>query len=197
LSYAVTETASRRLFFALWPGARLTERLTDLQRSWQALVTGRWLPPEQLHVTLVFLGQVTAERLPELKVLATRVVAPAVALTLERIEAWRGSRVLCLTPAETHASLEILVKELAAGLASAGFTLETRPFRAHLTLARQVRATERPMNLSSPIRLEAKSFSLAESRFTTGGSTYARLASWPLHREDCQSQGVSPWGAMR
>lgn len=180
----MAEPVSLRLFFALWPDEPTTRRLAELQRSLRPVCPGRWLRAENLHVTLVFLGQVAAGRLPELKCLAERVHCPPFSLSLNRLQWWRGNRLLCLAPGVTPVGLSVLVAELSAGLAAAGFELESRTYRAHLTLARQVAASDRLPGQSDPIVLEANAFSLMESRATPAGPRYLSLETWPLASRD-------------
>lgn len=176
----MAEPAALRLFFALWPDEPTARRLAELQRALRPVCPGRWLRPENLHVTLVFLGQVAARRLPELASLAERVQCPPFALSLDRLRWWRGNRLLCLAPEVTPAGLSVLVADLSAALSAAGFELERRAYRAHLTLARQVAASDRLPGLPGPIVLEANAFSLMESRATPAGSRYLSLGIWPL-----------------
>lgn len=174
------EPASLRLFFALWPDEPTMRRLAGLQQSLRPTWTGRWLRPENLHVTLVFLGQVPTGRLPELQSLAGQVQSPSFALVLDELQWWRGNRVLCLAPGTMPAGLGALVADLSAALESAGFELENRPYRAHLTLARQATTRDRSFGQPAPTELEATAFSLMVSRAMPGGSSYSTLGSWPL-----------------
>ena len=166
MTSAVAEPATARLFFALQPDPRVLAQLVEVQRFLQPSVRGRWLPPANLHVTLVFLGAVPAARVPELETLAARVRTPPFTLELNRLECWRRSRVLCLTPPAILAGLSALVADLSAKLEQSGMRLEKRPCRAHLTLARDITAGEPAMPLSAPILLEPVSFSLQESSAT-------------------------------
>jgi 2'-5' RNA ligase len=54
-----------RLFFALWPEAGMLEPLVDRLREFAPPAIGRLQRPDQLHVTLQFLGEVPASRLAE------------------------------------------------------------------------------------------------------------------------------------
>jgi 2'-5' RNA ligase len=90
---------ARRLFFALWPDARVLARAVDAVATLVPRGAGRPLRADQLHLTLEFLGNV-----PESRVQAVR-EAGAVAATsgrpevivLDRVEYWRRPQVLCLT----------------------------------------------------------------------------------------------------
>jgi len=200
----VTEPATSRLFFALQPDPGVVAELVAVQRSLQPAVQGRWLPAANLHVTLVFLGQVPLARVPELQSLAARVRTPAFSLALNRLEGWQRGRVLCLAPPTMPAGLSALVVGLSAELAQAGFPPEKRPYRAHLTLARDITAGGPFMPLSAPILLKPVSFTLQESLATARGSIYRRLGVWPLMPSDMDTVAAGhgssrciPPGGMR
>jgi len=193
----VSERETARLFFALRPEARAVQQLEDLQQSLRTTITGRWIPLSNLHVTLVFLGQVPLARLAELNTIAAGLSVSPFSLSLNRLECWRGSRVLCLTPGKAPAGLNELVEGLSEELVKSGFRLEKRPFRAHLTMAREVTVNQPATMLSAPILLEPDSFSLLESRAGPCGSAYPALGTWPFVLQNDERPGVSPKGAMR
>jgi 2'-5' RNA ligase len=73
-----------------------------------------------------------------------------------------------------------LVTDLNARLAAdCGYQPDRRPFRAHITLARKVRAA-RPIVAVEAIAWPVTCFSLVESLSEPGGARYEVLASWPL-----------------
>ena len=178
----MTDSAPLRLFFALWPDAQTAQQLIAVQDALKPAVDGRWLPHGQLHVTLVFLGNVSASRLPVLKALAAEVTASPITLNLDGLSVWRRSQVLCLTPSATPPALSELTERLASALATASFRLETRRYRPHLTLARQARCASQPLRMAEPLRLRAEAFCLVESRIGPAGPAYVRLAAWPLEQ---------------
>jgi 2'-5' RNA ligase len=190
-------TFKQRLFFALWPeGAARKEALAFMDGLKPGL-QARWCEPGNLHITLAFLGDVEAERAAAAKAAADAAGAPAFALSLERIELWRKPGVLCLTPAQTSDALLGLAEDLAARLRAAGFALENRAYRPHLTLARD--ATRLPdrlrpsddapagsgrggdeARLERPIVWTVSRFVLAESVAVERGTEYRVLSEWPL-----------------
>jgi RNA 2',3'-cyclic 3'-phosphodiesterase len=99
-----------------------------------------WTKDEQLHFTLAFLGERPESDLPRLREVASGLGRlRAFELVLSSAGAFpspRKPRVLWLGAAEGGPELTQLAKLLAEGLRSAGFELEERPFRAHLTVAR-------------------------------------------------------------
>jgi 2'-5' RNA ligase len=107
----------------------------------------RWVPPENWHVTLAFLGEVTEQLLHSLAEAIEPVVAASrrMSLPLVGLE-WFPSpskaRLLAMT-AEAPEPLSALQRDLVAALGRAGFHTENRVYRPHLTLARYRGARKR------------------------------------------------------
>jgi RNA 2',3'-cyclic 3'-phosphodiesterase len=106
-----------------------------------------WTRPEQMHLTLAFLG----ERPPEALERLYGAAAPCseskpFEAALSGAGAFpnpRRAHVIWLGIAEGRNELSALAERLCSGLRAAGFELETRPFRPHLTVARVKRGGER------------------------------------------------------
>jgi RNA 2',3'-cyclic 3'-phosphodiesterase len=130
-------TAARplRLFTALWPEEATAAKIAGWQAAWQWPPRAAPIKPDRLHVTLHFLGDVAAARLPELEqVLAV----PVDAFTLEfgAGEVWRNG-VAVLLPKEVPAALTRLHERLGDAVRRLGLPIEERPYRPHVTLARR------------------------------------------------------------
>jgi RNA 2',3'-cyclic 3'-phosphodiesterase len=176
---APRDEASRRLFFALWPDAEL--RAAAAQRV-AALVprgAGRPQRPDQLHVTLVFLGGVAERRLADVRAAADASAGAPLEIEFDRLDHWRKPRVLCLAANVVPPALAALVDSLRASLAARDLPTEDRPYRPHLTLARKVARFDGPAAVE-PLAWRATSFALVESCTDRAGSRYEPLAHWPL-----------------
>ncbi|MDA0182168.1 RNA 2',3'-cyclic phosphodiesterase [Solirubrobacter phytolaccae] len=170
-----------RLFVAL----DLPEDVRDaLTAAGQAADPEVWRPvkPESLHITLAFLGERPEE---DVEAIAPVVLAESVAPRLELGDVLllppRRARVLTV---EIHGPLGDLQARVSAGLEAAGvYTPETRPFRAHVTIARlrpRVRPPrEAPLALA-PIAFAGPSVTLYVSRLHQHGATYQPLVKAPL-----------------
>ena len=138
--------ASRRLFVALDPPEPVRRRLAalavELRRSaGRHADEVRWVPPENVHLTLQFLGAVPEERVAEIEAAVRGAAAAARSLSLELKGAGgfpnaRRPRVVWAGVAGEVAALGALAAELGRRLAPLGFAPEERPFSAHLTLGR-------------------------------------------------------------
>jgi RNA 2',3'-cyclic 3'-phosphodiesterase len=152
----------------------------------------RWSEPSLLHVTLAFLGEQPEERLDVLGQVGTAAANASRGGRLRLGEAGsfgsrRTPRVLWVGLDGDLAALSQLQTQLDTALRQAGFELEDRPFRAHVTLARR-RETARggpPAGWPPTDRLTHSAFSmdhltLFESRLSPRGPTYTPLFVFPL-----------------
>jgi len=135
-----------RLFVALEPPGPLRRQLAalaaELRRlGGRAAAEVRWVPPEQIHLTLQFLGNAPEERLPEVQRAVEQAAAAAAPLHLlvrgaGGFPSARRPRVLWAGVEGDLAPLAGLARELGRSLAPLGFPPEERPFSPHLTLGR-------------------------------------------------------------
>lgn len=132
-----------------------------------------------IHLTLVFVGSVAAQRVPELKRLAASVVTPAVELTIDDLHYWRHNRIAWAGTRDVPGALAMLVEQLAGRLRQAGFTIDERPYVPHITLVRDARRAPASRMLE-PIAWHADDFALVESLRRDNRTVYEILASWPL-----------------
>ena len=166
-----------RLFFALWPDDETRSRLAAAVESLPKL-PGRLVPARNLHITLVFIGAVTAEQEQLLRTGADAIHAAAFELNLTQLGCWTHAAVAWLAPEATPPALLDLVARLQSVCREAGLAPDTRPHVPHLTLARKVRRVP-AVNLA-PIRWQINTFALVESAPGRTGSEYRPLAFWPL-----------------
>lgn len=174
------EPLKHRLFFALWPEADTREALAGIIQPLKPRLAARWVRPQNLHITLAFLGDVEAERLDAVDAAADHIQAPRFELSLDTMEYWRRPQILCLSPSVPAPALGQLAADLASQLRTAGFALETRPYRAHLTLARNARGLPVDAQLEQPVRWQATAFVRVESTQDSRGTCYRLRKTWPL-----------------
>lgn len=171
-------TAGRRLFFACWPDPSTRAAMAAAGR--EAIPTGgRPVPAQALHVTLVFLGQVAEPALPAVLRAAEGLAAARFEIVFDRLEHWRKPRVLVALPTVIPGAATRLAQELAGRLEDAGFGLEARPWRPHVTLARKVAHADPGPGLA-PVPWPVTGISLVESRSGRTGVRYEVRRQWPL-----------------
>lgn len=170
----------KRLFFALWPDDGVRARLAE-QAGLLPITTGRRVPPENFHITLVFLGNVEEQAIPGLADSAAGLRIPGFSLQIERCGWWKRAKVAWLAPAYTPAPLEELVGQINQFCVSAGLPIDKRDYSPHLTIARKV---NRPVNnlCFDPIGWDVRDFCLVESVTHEHGVRYQVRQSWLLAR---------------
>jgi len=145
---------SRRLFVALEPAEPVRRRIAaaaaGLRRAaGRAASEVRWVPDENVHLTLQFLGAVPEERVEAVVAVLAAAAAAARPLSLEVKGAGgfpnaRRPRVVWLGLGGDVAALSAFAADLGRRLAPLGFPPEARPFSAHLTLGRAREARGAP-----------------------------------------------------
>lgn len=172
-----------RLFFALKPRPDEAAAMTAAAAPLLQALGGKPLLPDDLHLTLCFLGAVHEEQLAGLiRDTSERVPPRHIRLELDQLEYWSTARLVCLVPGPKR-NAPAAVAELAAmlqGLAPAG---DTKPFRPHVTLVRSVpgpAAAGRPwpLPLPAPLTLTTDGFALMRSTGGAAGSRYAVAHAW-------------------
>ncbi len=165
----------KRLFFALWPDHKMRTQLAKLNQTLSDKHL-RKVKPENLHITLVFLGNVDAKAEAAITQDAGKIRIPRFSLSFQQVEFWKKPQLLCLTSRQYDPPLLKLVDDLKSLVAGAGIKTEKRPYRPHVSLARKARhAVE--INVE-PVIWQAQSFCLLESCSTENGVSYRVLQSW-------------------
>ena len=185
---AAPPEATRRLFFAFWPDESQRTALVHATRQAVRACGGRPVPPQNLHVTLCFLGSVPGARVAELGALARRVAADLsprapVVLDFGRIEHWARPQLLCASaPAAMQPATPAaqgLARALGDAAAAVGFAPDLKPFRAHVTLARKVMRAQSGAPIR-PVRWQFDALALVESRTLPTGPLYSVVESYSL-----------------
>lgn len=171
-----------RLFFALWPDDETRHTLLRINNS---LKTKGFNPiqPNNLHVTLVFLGQVDKDTELQIKELVAAIAPHPFQLTFDKLSHWSRPQILCLTsPQPTPEEGIKLVSDLSKIAADCGLQTDTRPYTPHITLARHARYL--PESIIEPLVWRAETFCLVESCSESGGVCYKVRQQWPLLKPD-------------
>lgn len=169
----------KRLFFAIWPDDASRRQLDELNHRIE--LPGRKLIPDNLHITLVFLGNVDDQTAMAVQQRAAKIKARPFTLIFDELDFWRRPRVLCLTCRRQPKEIYALVNALTEMVEAFPVNLDKRAYRAHVTLARK--AQQRPDIDFEPVRIEASRFALVQSVSTERGVRYYVLDSWPLVRD--------------
>lgn len=164
-----------RLFVSVTPPSAVRDHLVgDLLRPEQPGV--RWVPPEQWHVTLRFLGDAAAgevlERLDGCDL-------PAAIARLGPMVS-RFGRDTVVVPV---AGLDELAATVVAATADVGAPPDPRPFRGHLTIARlRHRAACGVTGTRVVADFAVSEIELVSSTLLPSGAEHSVLARWPVPR---------------
>jgi 2'-5' RNA ligase len=170
-------------------GADLQERL----RGARAGLDVRWVPEQNLHVTLWFLGEVPPERTSAIEqtLQSPSEVEPFV-MDVSGVGIFPPSgppRILWLGISRGADSLSACYAELSVRLAPLGFERERRPYHPHVTIGR-VRDAERGAGRGAraacreidphPGSQKVPAMTLFQSRLSGRGAEYLPLLRVPL-----------------
>jgi RNA 2',3'-cyclic 3'-phosphodiesterase len=170
-----------RLFFALWPDEDVRASLAAAAGKLHELRGGRRTRPDTLHLTLVFVGEIAVERLPELLAAAAGVAVPTFEVLFDHSDCWRHNHVAHLGASLSPPALLELVGQLESRLSSAGIAFDRRPYVPHITLLRKADCSPGIENPAlAPIRWLARDFVLVRSSLRSGGALYEQIGRWPL-----------------
>jgi 2'-5' RNA ligase len=181
---------SLRSFVALEVPAPAIEAIARVRRTLQAepwCDDVRWVPDENLHVTLHFLGELPVERAPAI-VDALHAAAAShspFACSLSRVEAFPSARRARVIVVELSAAdaLAALARDIGEALTPLGFPPERRRFRPHVTLGRVRRPPLRDVVLEASVEgspFEAQEMVLFRSELRPEGAHYAPIATIAL-----------------
>jgi len=172
----MTEEA-KRLFFALDCPAVQRKAIAQW-RGELGLRTGKPVPADNFHLTLLFIGAVPLAQINEVCEAAgqVRTQGEALRIPLDRLQVWHRPGVLSLAPEQAPPALLRLVYALEQAMLPFGFEETPREFRPHLTLARDYRAPEPESATPPEFFLRAERFALFESH----KGRYRILQDWPL-----------------
>ncbi len=167
-----------RLFAAILPDESFLQALLSLQDALREEVRGRFLPRENLHLTLAFLGELP-DPAPVLRALE-RVRGSAPTLTLTGIGAFRDT---------VHArvggggALLSLARELREELAREGLPFDRARFLPHITLVRSARwEGDLPAPPLPSAEMVVREVTLLRSTLTPQGAIYRAVGGVPLER---------------
>ena len=170
---------TQRLFFALWPDHSVRAALMREYDSLRDLPgLGRRVTPANLHITLHYLGNTSAEQKKCFIEQARRVSFQPFTLTLDRLGFFPRAAVSWIAPAKTPAALNNLHQALGDEIARCGFNSEQRAYHPHVTMARKIKLSHPPEPLN-PLTWRVASFALVHSRSQPAGVEYHVIESFP------------------
>ena len=173
----------------------IAEATAELRRAVGSLV--RWVPVQNMHLTLKFLGDVAPSKVDTLsQMLRTEVeVVPCFDMHLGVVGVFpshKRPRVIYIG-IQAPAALEALQRGIESAAGRLGYESEERGFSPHLTIGRVkqgltaaeqqlIRRTLEDTTIDSPGTARVDSVHLYKSDLKPGGSVYTRLYSAALKK---------------
>lgn len=190
-------TGSVRAFVAIHLPAEVANEVARVQAELRRSLRGnlvRWTPPEQIHLTLRFLGEVTVSALPALAAALQPAVASVAPFQLwpEGLGAFPRSSLPQVLWIGLHGDTEPLARLQAQIDVSTGSwgVRESRPFHPHLTLGRTSTRNRSDLQQIASILTAASAPKLAawrisevilmRSELRPGGAEHSCLATFRL-----------------
>jgi RNA 2',3'-cyclic 3'-phosphodiesterase len=175
-----------RLFIAI----DLPERIKDdVAATYMALHGARWVPEEQIHLTLRFIGEVPGDAANRVRVALANVNFPSFSLTLKGCGFFpprKQPNVLWIGIAESE-ELMRLQSRIERALVAAGIDPDARKFHPHITVARLNGTPERKVaeyviqnSLFSTEPFAVDSFHLYSSILRKEGAHHIKEASYKI-----------------
>lgn len=119
--------------------AEAVDRIRDSQRIPSTAPALRWVSPQRWHVTLAFLGEVDTRQIPRIEEAVEELAAehaPLVGLRMDGVGTFHGVLWAGVTPTERDSPAHRLARAVQRGMRAVGVAVESKPWQAHLTLAR-------------------------------------------------------------
>lgn len=177
-----------RLFIAIQLNPEIRRELSHLKERIKGIEGIRWVKSENIHLTLIFLGEVEEDRVEAIKRAMREGIKGFLPFSIRPkglgvFPHPRNVRVIWVG-IEPKEKVVVLQQRLEKELRKAGFSFEKRRFEPHLTLGRAKRLQNREdffkimkeinkIDLSSSLKVEE--IELIQSRLTPQGPIYQTL----------------------
>ena len=167
-----------RLFFALNFSPEVKARLIVLQEELRRQSdSGNFSAPENLHLTLAFLGECGPKQLTSAKIALSLIKIAPVDIRIDRLGRFRREGGdIWWAGAAGNSELTALQRELTERLRAVGFRLEDRKYSPHITLAREIVTGALPWEIE-PFGETVRSVELMKSERMQGKLKYTAVFS--------------------
>jgi 2'-5' RNA ligase len=163
-----------RLFIAINFSEEIRSRLTTLRDELKSnSPSGRFSPPENLHLTLAFIGEVSPKNVDKIQAILDTIEFAPFEVEIDRLGAFsRGT--LWWAGLREDKPLMDLQYEVVFKLAHCGFEMDGRAYHPHITLGREVATSMRPRSIE-PFGETVKSIELMKSERVGGRMVYTAI----------------------
>jgi len=182
-----------RTFIAIEIDQNLKKILTDAQNRFKEIdCSVKWVRPENMHLTLKFLGDVPVKKIDLLKHSLKKIFfMPSFETELTELGGFPSierPRILWAGLSDEQGYLTTLVKTLEHDLGKIGFRKDRKSFHPHLTIGRirtpknidRLSKTISDYPLPSGMKQTVRTVTLYQSTLTPTGPIYEPLETYPL-----------------
>jgi RNA 2',3'-cyclic 3'-phosphodiesterase len=173
------ENSRVRLFFAALPDVATRERIAAVADTVQLDSVARQVPHDNYHVTLAFIGEIDAPRVPTLVGIGGAQRTLPFSLRFDAYEYWPKPAVVVAAARAIPPALERLWQQLHRELAAHQWALDPKRLRPHVTLVRKV-AQAPVLQAMSAFDWPVREFSLMRSDTSGLQSAYTVVDTWSL-----------------
>jgi len=199
------KSMNHRIFIAINLPEKIKDELEKLEKETAELFPEetsrglvRWVKKDNLHITLLFLGYIEEENIPQICKIVNKIAKTQNPFSLEFKKVLYGppNKIpprLIWVDLEKSAELTDLVKKLKEKVEETGFLekMEKREFSPHITLGRirtwqwkRIEPEERPdIKKDISLNFEVNSVEVMESQLKRSGAEYAILETCNLRLE--------------
>ena len=172
----------QRLFVAVNFSDEVKARILEVQERLRAqCLRGNFSRPENLHLTLVFIGETPGEKLKSIFQIIDDISSPPFDVQFNRTGCFTHSRkeLWWIGAGPDSPGLKLLKtlhERLFCRFLDAGFPVDERAFNAHITLGREIKRLD-PIVLDCPeLTVRVDRISLMKSEHISGMLTYTELS---------------------
>ncbi|MBO5199144.1 MAG: RNA 2',3'-cyclic phosphodiesterase [Lachnospiraceae bacterium] len=176
-----------RLFIAVDFEEEIKQYILSVQKQLKAIAKkGNFTRPENFHLTLIFLGEVSQSELPSVLRAVDSVEQDAEEFLIDGIGRFpRDGGDIWWLGVKDYKGIAQIQSFLSRKLCAAGFSIESRAFRPHLTLAREcIVSKEAALPAYESKRVKAERISVMKSERIAGKLVYTELYAKTLRRTE-------------
>lgn len=175
-----------RLFIAINLNEEMKNYLMSaIQELKKKSSVGNFTHRENLHLTLVFLGELNQDRIGEIKSAMNRIDGRPLRISLNGFGRFkRRGGDIHWAGIEENRELAAIQKQLTAELKKTGFILEDREYSPHLTLGREVRLSDPSVDIYGTLEAESREMTVSRISLMKSERIKGKLVYSEVHGRD-------------
>jgi 2'-5' RNA ligase len=169
-----------RMFFAIELSEEARKSVDTMAFVAKGTLPGKYVKADDYHITVAYVGEIEPARLDALKEIGMQAasgMAPC-PLSLKGSGMFKGS--ILWAGVEGAQPFSRMAEDLKERLSAARFPFDPKPFRAHITVARDVKPDEFPLPQPDPASWTADCLTLFESTRVKGVLRYIPVERFPF-----------------